>query len=249
MPNTQDTPVPPSPAENSPTAPPVDALQAALPFLAATDEPGAGADMRSMGRTLRRFLLEYEFGLREVETKIAILREEFLHMHSYNPIEHVSTRVKSPDSLLAKIRRRGVEMSMEAVRREITDIAGARVTCSFTADVYRLFDLLTQQDDITVLDVKDYIADPKPSGYQSLHAVVQVPVFLSSGTAHVTVEMQFRTIAMDFWATLEHKIHYKFEGHVPPGLEAQLTEAAHIATDLDRRMEALHRSVHGDQRD
>lgn len=205
-------------------------------------------DMRRLGREMRRFLLEYEFGLREVETKIAILREEFLHMHDYNPIEHVSTRVKSPDSILGKLQRRGTHMDLATIREEITDIAGARVTCSFTADVYRLFELLTQQDDITVLAVKDYIANPKPNGYQSLHAVVQVPVFLSSGTTAVTVEIQFRTIAMDFWAALEHKIYYKFEGNVPAGLEAQLTEAANIATDLDRRMEALHRSVHGDQR-
>jgi len=225
------------------------ALRAALPIFTGTEGQEVGEELRRGRRELRRFLLEYEFGLREVETKIAILREEFLHMHSYNPIEHVSTRVKSPESLLSKIQRRGVGLDMDAVRREITDIAGARVTCSFTADVYRIFDLFTRQDDITVLTVKDYIADPKPSGYQSLHAVVQVPVFLSSGPVPVIVEIQFRTIAMDFWAALEHKIYYKYEGNVPAGLEAQLTEAAHIATDLDRRMEALHRSVHGDARD
>jgi len=225
------------------------ALRDALPLLADGPlEDQSVPDVRALGRELRRFLLEYEFGLREVETKISILREEFEHMHDYNPIEHVSTRVKSPESLVKKLMRRGVHGGLDAIRAEITDIAGARVTCSFTADAYRLFDLLTQQDDITVLAVKDYIADPKPNGYQSLHAIIEVPVFLSTGAVPVVVEIQFRTIAMDFWAALEHKIYYKYEGNVPAGLEAQLTEAAHIATDLDRRMEALHRSVHGPAR-
>jgi hypothetical protein len=126
----------------------------------------------------QRFLLEYQFGLREVETKLGILRDEFLLMHDYNPIEHVSSRVKSADSLVDKITRKGVDPSFDAIRAAITDIAGIRVTTSFTKDAYRLFDLLTQQDDITVREVKDYIAHPKTNGYKSLHVIVEVPVFL-----------------------------------------------------------------------
>jgi putative GTP pyrophosphokinase len=125
------------------------------------------------------------------------------------------------------------------------DIAGVRITCSFVADAYRLFDLLTEQDDVRVLQVKDYIAEPKPNGYKSLHAIVEVPVFLSTGRIDVPVEVQFRTIAMDFWASLEHKIYYKYETRVPEQLLESLKDAADTAAELDERMERLHREIRG----
>lgn len=163
---------------------------------------------RELRDEFQRFLREYEFGMREVETKISILRDEFTHDHAYNPIEHVKSRLKTPDSIVEKIARKGIaEPDFDRIRSEITDIAGVRVTCSFVADVYRLFDLLTAQDDVTVVTVKDYIATPKSNGYKSLHAIIEVPVFLSTGALAVPVEVQFRTIAMDFWASLEHKIY------------------------------------------
>lgn len=222
-------------------------IQAAIGKLASEQLDAVDGDqLRSLRAQMQRFMLEYQFGLREVETKIEILRDEFLHMHDYNPIEHVSTRVKTPESIVEKISRLAVVPDLDTIKAEITDIAGARVTCSFTKDVYRLFDLLTRQDDITVLTVKDYIAKPKPSGYKSLHAVVQVPVFLSTGPVPVTVEVQFRTIAMDFWASLEHKIYYKYAANVPERIVAELTEAAEIASQLDSRMERLHREIHGE---
>ncbi len=194
---------------------------------------------------VRRFLLEYEFGLREIETKIAILRDEFQHMHDYNPIEHVSSRVKSQDSIIAKMERRDVENSLESVRENITDIAGVRVTCSFVADAYRMFELLTTQDDLTIRRVSDYISKPKPNGYRSLHTIVEVPVFLSTGTVRMPVEVQFRSIAMEFWASLEHKIYYKYDGEVPDALLEDLKEAAGVANELDARMERLHHELHG----
>ncbi len=203
------------------------------------------AELRVARDEFQRFLLEYRFGLQEVETKIAILRDEFQYMHDYNPIEHVSSRVKSPDSIVEKVARKGIEPGFDAIRERITDIAGIRITTSFTADAYRLFDLLTAQDDITVLRVKDYIAEPKPNGYKSLHAIVEVPVFLSTGPVNVPVEVQFRTIAMDFWASLEHKIYYKFERQVPAELLGELKDAADSAAVLDARMERLHRELHG----
>jgi len=203
------------------------------------------AELRVARDEFQRFLLEYRFGLQEVETKIAILRDEFQYMHDYNPIEHVSSRVKSPDSIVEKVARKGIEPGFGAIRERITDIAGIRITTSFTADAYRLFDLLTAQDDITVLRVKDYIAEPKPNGYKSLHAIVEVPVFLSTGPVNVPVEVQFRTIAMDFWASLEHKIYYKFERQVPAELLGELKDAADSAAVLDARMERLHRELHG----
>ena len=201
---------------------------------------------RELRDEFQRFLREYEFGMREVETKIGILRDEFTHHHAYNPIEHVKSRLKTPDSIVEKIARKGIaEPDFERIRSEITDIAGVRVTCSFVADVYRLFDLLTAQDDVTVRTVKDYIATPKENGYKSLHAIIEVPVFLSTGALAVPVEVQFRTIAMDFWASLEHKIYYKFSNQVPTHLVESLTDAAEAAAELDNRMERLHREAHG----
>jgi len=204
--------------------------------------------LRELRDDLQRFLLEYRFGLHEVETKISILREEFSHMHDYNPIEHVTSRVKSPDSLVAKVVRKGVEADFDSIRAQITDIAGVRITCSFRADAYRLFDLLTAQPDITVMAVKDYIAEPKPNGYKSLHAIVSVPVYLSTGPVQVPVEIQFRTIAMDFWASLEHKIYYKYDRQVPDSLLAELKDAADSASALDERMQRLHQELHGPAR-
>ncbi|WP_296666126.1 GTP pyrophosphokinase family protein [Demequina sp.] len=201
--------------------------------------------MREVRQEIQRFLLQYEFGLREIETKLSILSDEFVALHDYNPIEHVSARVKSPESLLEKLTRKQLPRDLSAVREHITDIAGVRVTCSFVTDVYRLFDLLTHQDDVTVRVVKDYIAVPKANGYQSLHAVIEVPVFLSSETVAVPVEVQFRTIAMDFWASLEHKIYYKYSAEVPRRLTDELREAATTAAELDARMERLHRELHG----
>ena len=203
------------------------------------------SQLRALGDQMQRFLLEYRFGMQEVETKLGILRDEFHHMHDYNPIEHVSSRVKSPDSIVGKVARKGIDPDFDTIRERITDIAGVRVTCSFVTDVYRLFDLLTAQDDVTVRQVKDYIAHPKANGYQSLHAVVEVPVFLSTGRVVVPVEVQFRTIAMDFWASLEHKIYYQYDNQVPDRLVAELKDAADSAAALDHRMERLHRELHG----
>ena len=214
------------------------------------DEPVevSPSQLRSVRDELQRFLLPYRFGLQEVSTKIDILRDEFQYMHDYNPIEHVSSRVKSPDSLVEKLARKGIEPDFESIRSRITDIAGIRITTSFTADAYRLFDLLTAQADISVRRVKDYIAHPKPNGYKSLHAIIEVPVFLSTGTLSVPVEVQFRTIAMDFWASLEHKIYYKYASQVPPELLVELKDAADSAALLDARMERLHQELHGGQK-
>jgi putative GTP pyrophosphokinase len=192
-----------------------------------------------------RLMVGYKAGINEVLTKIAILSDEFALLHQSNPIEHVTHRLKSPRSMLEKLARKGIEPSFEAIKRELTDIAGVRVTCSFIADTYRVCDALVAQDDIEVLQLKDYIKDPKPNGYRSLHAIVQVPVFLSSGPTPIPVEVQVRTIAMDFWASLEHKIFYKYSGDVPAELLASLTDAAETACELDQRMERLYDEIRG----
>ena len=220
----------------------------AEPLSVLTDEGVATfspRELRAMRDEFQRFLLEYQFGLREVETKLGILRDEFQLMHDYNPIEHVSSRVKTADSLVDKVVRKGVEPTFAAIRAEITDIAGIRVTTSFTKDAYRLFDLLTAQDDITVLAVKDYIAAPKPNGYRGLHAIIETPVHLAAASHPVRVEIQFRTIAMDFWASLEHKTYYKYDKTVPAALLAELAAAAEHAHELDLKMEAIHRQIRG----
>ncbi|MDE0545241.1 GTP pyrophosphokinase family protein [Microbacterium sp. C7(2022)] len=206
------------------------------------------AELRAARDEFQRFLLEYRFGMQEIETKIAILREEFQLMHDYNPIEHVSSRVKTADSLLEKVQRKGVETDFDSIRASIHDVAGVRITCAFVSDVYRLFDLLTTQDDVRVLSVKDYIASPKDNGYKSLHAILEVPVFLSTGRIEVPVEVQFRTVAMDFWASLEHKIYYKYDRHVPSHLLDSLREAALTASELDQRMHGLHEEIRGSAR-
>ncbi|QDQ98883.1 GTP pyrophosphokinase family protein [Tomitella fengzijianii] len=199
--------------------------------------------IRRIRDPLARMQMEHQFAVDEVLTKVSILRREFLHLHRYNPIEHVGSRVKSTPSILDKVLRRGIELSPEAIRAGITDIAGVRITCSFIADTYRILDTLTAQADVRVVTIKDYIADPKPNGYKSLHAILEIPVFLTTGPVPTIVEVQIRTIAMDFWASLEHKIYYKYEGAVPAHLTADLSDAAEVAAQLDRRMEHLHQEV------
>ncbi|HIZ99519.1 MAG TPA: GTP pyrophosphokinase family protein [Candidatus Janibacter merdipullorum] len=192
-----------------------------------------------------RMMLGYRFGMEQVATRLDILREEFAELHADNPIEHISTRLKSPESIIAKAARQEVPLEIEELRRHITDIAGIRVVCSFVNDVYRLVDSLTAQPDISVMAVKDYIAQPKPNGYRSLHVIVEIPVFLSAGAVHVPVEVQFRTVAMDFWASTEHKIFYKYEGDVPADLRRRITDAAATAARMDEEMAELLRRVHG----
>jgi len=188
---------------------------------------------------LHAFLMTYKFGLDEVLTKINILREEFTYTHDYNPIEHVKSRIKSPGSIAEKARRRGCSLAPAELRRNLLDIAGVRITCSFVSDVYNLAEVLTRQQDVRILRTRDYIRQPKPNGYQSLHLIIEIPVFLSDRVERVPVEVQIRTAAMDFWAGLEHKLHYKYRGEIPVGLLEELREAATVAGNLDEKMEQL----------
>lgn len=190
-----------------------------------------------------RFTMPYRFALEEVTTKLRILRDEFNEFHDHNPIEHVLSRLKSPASILDKARRIGCALEFDEIERNVRDIAGVRVVCSFVSDVFTMFDLLTSHPDIAVLDVDDYIARPKPNGYRSLHATLTVPVLQSGGIREVFVELQFRTVAMDSWATIEHKLLYKYDGQVPHALADQLRLASEEARALDERMEHLRREV------
>lgn len=191
-----------------------------------------------------RFMLTYKFALKEVETKVNILSEEFQMLHDYNPIEHVKSRLKTPESIWKKVQRKGiVDYSLSEIKEKIRDIAGIRITCSFISDIYRVKDMLIRQRDLKVLSIKDYIANPKPNGYKSLHLVVEVPVFMSDAEEHVCVEIQIRTIAMDFWASLEHKIFYKYNRSIPSRLTDELKASADAAYQLDLKMEQLQHEI------
>lgn len=192
---------------------------------------------------LARMRTLYEFGIAEVLTKVQILRREFEQGHDYSPIEHVRQRVKSAEGIIAKANRIGCDLTIDDIRKNILDIAGIRITATFVSDIYWVADILARQPDITVRTVKDYVATPKPNGYRSLHLIVEVPVFLSGGTENVPVELQIRTMAMDFWASIEHKLSYKYLYDMPPALAAELTDAAAIAADLDERMGRLRDEV------
>ena len=189
-------------------------------------------------------LLLYNSALKEINTKLEILNNEFKLAHQYNPIEHITSRVKSPQSIAKKIRHKGKELTVENIVKYINDIAGIRIICSFTSDIYRIADLIAKQSDIKVLKIKDYIMEPKKNGYSSYHMIVSVPIFLSDSVIETKVEIQIRTIAMDFWASLEHKIYYKFEGNAPERIRSELKECADIVTYLDQKMLSLNEEIH-----
>ncbi len=184
----------------------------------------------------RDLLLVHNFAVNEVKTKLQILDEEFRNIHDYNPIEHIRYRVKKPNSISEKLIRLGYEPTIENARKHLSDIAGIRIICSFTTDIYKVFDLLEKQDDIEIIQIKDYIKNPKKNGYKSLHLLIDIPVYLSSGVVPTRIEIQIRTIAMDFWASLEHKIYYKYRNEAPSSITDRLKVCANMISILDERM-------------
>ncbi|MBR4768769.1 MAG: GTP pyrophosphokinase family protein [Lachnospiraceae bacterium] len=185
----------------------------------------------------------YRSALKKINTKIEILEEEFRQIHHYDPIEHVSSRLKTEKSIERKLRREGREVSLSSMLFYLNDIAGIRIVCSFTSDIYKVADMISDQNDVTVLLIKNYIASPKANGYKSYHMIVTTPIFISGTTVDVKVEIQIRTIAMDFWASLEHKIYYKFEGNAPEYIKDELQECAKMINALDDRMLSLNDAI------
>ncbi len=185
----------------------------------------------------------YNSALKEVGTKLEILNDEFVHIHRYNPIEYIKSRIKSPESICKKLKRNGRDTSLENMVQYINDIAGIRIVCSFTSDIYRMAEMIGKQNDLTVISVKDYIKHPKESGYKSYHMLVSVPIFLSARVVDTKVEVQIRTIAMDFWASLEHKIYYKFEGNAPEYISRDLKECSEIVSMMDAKMLQLNQAI------
>ena len=185
----------------------------------------------------------YQSALKQVETKIDILNGEFQHRHKYNPIEHVKSRIKTPESIVKKLKKDGYESNIPNMIRYVNDIAGIRIICSFTSDIYLIADFIRKQNDLRIENIKDYMKQPKESGYQSYHLLVSVPVYLYDKTLYVPVEVQIRTIAQDFWASLEHKIYYKFEGNAPDYISRELRECAEMVSSLDDKMLSLNEAI------
>lgn len=191
----------------------------------------------------KEVILIYNSALKQISTKLEILNEEFQHVHRYNPIEHIKSRIKTSESIVKKLRRYGYESTIQNMVQYINDIAGIRVICSFTSDIYQIAEMIRNQSDIKVISVKDYIVKPKQSGYKSYHMLVSVPVYLSDRIVDTKVEIQIRTVAMDFWASLEHKINYKFEGNAPEHIKKELIECSRMVSELDSRMLSLNEEI------
>ena len=185
----------------------------------------------------------YDSALKKMTLKAKIMNDEFVHRYRYNPIEHIKSRLKTADSIVRKLQQDGYEVTIDNMNAKLSDIAGVRIICSFTSDIYQIAEMISNQSDINVISVKDYIVNPKQSGYKSYHMLVTVPVYLSDRIEQTKVEIQIRTVAMDFWASLEHKIHYKFEGNAPDSIRDQLVECSRIVSDLDARMLNLNKEI------
>ena len=188
-------------------------------------------------------MMQNECAVKELETKLNVLNDEFSTLYNYNPIETIKTRVKDPLSIVEKMQRKNIPPTIENIEKTLNDIAGVRVICSFPEDIYAIADILTTQDDITLIARKDYIANPKPNGYRSLHLIVEIPIFLSTGKKMMRAEVQFRTIAMDFWASLDHKLKYKHNVKNPEEIAEALKYCAESIAELDYRMQDIHNRI------
>ena len=207
--------------------------------------PELYGEVQNISEEWVRMQLIYDAALREINTKLETLNNEFKIKHQYNPIEHMTSRIKSPGSIAKKLKHNGRDITVENIVRYINDVAGIRVICSFTSDIYRIAKLISEQSDVTVLKVKDYIKNPKPNGYRSYHMIVEVPVFFANNKMNIKVEVQLRTIAMDFWASLEHKIHYKKDLKNSEEISRRLKECADLITTADIKMQEINECIMG----
>lgn len=199
--------------------------------------------VREHSSNMTNLMAYYKCAIMEVETKLNVLNEEFSLLHDRNPINAIKTRLKSIISITEKLERNGLSLSAENIEEYLNDVAGIRVICSFTDDVYIIANALLSQDDITLIQKKDYIAHPKENGYRSLHLLVEVPIFLANEKKIMKVEVQLRTIAMDVWASLEHQLRYKKDFDVSEEMADELKKCADLSSELDYRMDRLRRKV------
>ena len=213
-----------------------------LRVLVREGEDGA-EDVYGRLNSFTELLMRYSAAIREVRTKFEVLNEEFSFRNSRNPIESISSRVKRPLSIVGKLRRRGLPLTIETIEQNLDDVAGVRVICSFIDDIYAVAEMFALQDDVTVLEVKDYIRKPKQNGYRSYHMIVQIPVFFSDGKRPMRVEIQLRTVAMDFWASLEHQMKYKKDSADRPEISAELRSCAETIAATDARMLGIRKRI------
>lgn len=206
-------------------------------------EAGDGASRFDLLEEFMELMMRYSAAIREVRTKFEVLNDEFSLRNSRNPIESITSRVKKPMSIFEKLRRMGEPVTLQKIEECLNDVAGIRVICPFIDDIYSVAEMLARQDDITVLRVKDYIRKPKPNGYRSYHMIVQVPVFFSDGKRPMRVEIQIRTVAMDFWASLEHQMKYKKDSADRPEISAELKSCAETIAATDARMLAIRKRI------
>lgn len=199
--------------------------------------------VQEMGARLEKLMTYYRCAMMEIETKLRVLDQEFSLQHDRNPINSIKSRLKKMSSIMEKMERKGASLSLDAIEENLNDIAGIRVICAFPEDVYTLAEALLNQDDITLIQKKDYIENPKKNGYRSLHLIVAVPIFLENEKRIMKVEIQLRTIAMDCWASLEHQLRYKKEYAFTEKMEQQLHECAELSAELDSRMEILRKQA------
>lgn len=184
-------------------------------------------------------MMKYKCAIKEVRTKLEVLNEDFSVRHKRNPIERISSRIKTPGSIVEKLRRNHWPISADSIYENLHDVAGVRVICSFVDDIYRIAEVLLKQDDIRLIRKKDYITYPKENGYRSLHLIVEIPIFLADHKEYMQVEVQIRTIAMDFWASLEHQLRYKKDKEIPPRIDIELKACAEVSATLDKRMQKI----------
>lgn len=202
------------------------------------------ADQLDLAKQYKQMMLIYEAGIRQLTTKLQILNREFEQSNDRNPIENIKSRIKSAESIAKKMERKGLPMTLSCLTNNIYDIAGIRVICPFITDVYEVARMLLSQTDVELIQVKDYIREPKKNGYRSLHLIVKINVFFSDGMRQVPVEVQLRTIAMNFWASTEHQIRYKKDKVITPEMHARLKKCADIMADADYQMQKLAEEIH-----
>ena len=198
----------------------------------------------NQARQFQQAMMRYTCAIREVKTKLEVLNDELSVKNQRNPIEMIKSRVKKPMSIVEKLQRRGMEISLESMEKNLDDVAGIRIICSFVDDIYEVADMLVRQDDVTVIAVKDYIKNPKPNGYRSYHMIIEIPVFFSDSKKPIRVEVQIRTIAMDFWASLDHQLKYKKSLIDDDGeISEELRKCAHVIAETDQKMLAIRKKI------
>lgn len=197
----------------------------------------------SQARQFQQVMMMYTCAIREVKTKLEVLNDELSVRNQRNPIEMIKSRVKKPMSIVEKLQRRGLPISLESMVHHLDDVAGIRVICSFVDDIYEVADMLVRQDDITVVAIKDYIKNPKPNGYRSYHMIVEIPVFFSDCKKPMRVEVQIRTIAMDFWASLDHQLKYKKEVVNEKEISEELRQCAEVIAQTDQKMYEIRQQI------